>query len=137
MHRSPMPAKSAAPRGRRLSGLLLLLGGVLVAGYYLAFDPATEGLFPRCLILQTTGYRCPGCGGQRALHALLSGQWTEALHHNAFLLVILPVGALSLLTLLAPERTKPLGRVLRHPLFVAGIAGLTLLFTLLRNRYGY
>ncbi len=35
-----------------------------------------------CLFHQLTGLWCPGCGGQRALHFLLHGQFLTALRHN-------------------------------------------------------
>ena len=37
-----------------------------------------------------TGWDCPACGGQRALHSLLHGRVGEALHFNPFLVVSVP-----------------------------------------------
>ncbi|RKV71031.1 MAG: DUF2752 domain-containing protein [Alloprevotella sp.] len=32
-----------------------------------------------------TGYSCPGCGAQRAIHSLLHGHFAEAISYNYFL----------------------------------------------------
>lgn len=37
-----------------------------------------------------TGWDCPACGGQRALHSLLHGRFGEALRFNPFLVVAVP-----------------------------------------------
>ncbi len=68
--------------------------GVLVAtGLFLLFrfNPAEHQLFPRCVFHAVSGWDCPGCGGQRALHQLLHGNLATALQHNALLVVLLPV----------------------------------------------
>lgn len=56
---------------------------------YTLFDPATN-FFPRCIFLQLTGVQCPGCGSQRAIHALLQGNIAAAWHHNALLVASIP-----------------------------------------------
>ena len=60
--------------------------GVLVALY--AFDPATTRLFPSCPFHLLTGWHCPGCGTLRAVHALLHGRFSQALHDNPFVLAV-------------------------------------------------
>lgn len=55
-----------------------------------AVDPA-GGAYPRCLFYETTGYYCAGCGATRALHALLHGRLTDALHDNALFVALLPM----------------------------------------------
>lgn len=63
---------------------------------YKFFDPMESSIFPRCVFYSVTGLKCPGCGTQRALHAMLSGDLAAAWHYNAFLGVMLPVIALLL-----------------------------------------
>ncbi len=43
-----------------------------ILGYlYFRFDPINNLLFPKCPLYVSTGLYCPGCGSQRATHALL------------------------------------------------------------------
>lgn len=37
-----------------------------------------------CLLLELTGFYCPGCGGTRAIEALLHGEWLKALWYHPF-----------------------------------------------------
>ena len=46
---------------------------------------------PKCPVKLLTGYDCPGCGFQRAFHALLHGNLWEAIHYNLFLLIAIPL----------------------------------------------
>jgi len=54
-------------------------------------DPESSRLFPRCLFKTVTGYDCPGCGSQRAIHALLRGDIAGAFHYNAFMVSCIPL----------------------------------------------
>lgn len=63
---------------------------------YKFFDPMESRIFPKCVFYSVTGLKCPGCGTQRALHAMLTGDLAAAWHYNAFWVVMLPVIALLL-----------------------------------------
>ncbi|MEE1348254.1 MAG: DUF2752 domain-containing protein, partial [Bacteroidales bacterium] len=54
------------------------------------FDPARSGLFPHCPFLMMTGFKCPGCGSQRAIHSLLHLDFATAFRYNAMLVLSLP-----------------------------------------------
>lgn len=68
------------------------VGILLVAALFLfyRFNPETQPLFPRCPFLLITGYQCPGCGSQRALHSLLHADIVTAFKQNAFMVLAIP-----------------------------------------------
>ena len=39
-----------------------------------AVDPSRHAVYPQCLLYNTTGIYCAGCGATRAIHALLHGR---------------------------------------------------------------
>lgn len=80
-------------RGKALRRLLWA-GGIAVAAIilalYFAFDPGSELFAPKCPLLMATGLKCPGCGSQRMLHALLHGDIAAAWRYNALLFLLVP-----------------------------------------------
>lgn len=79
-----------------VSRRIMLVGGavvmLLLVVVYAVFDPATMP-FPRCPLLVVSGFKCPGCGSQRAIHALLHGDIASAWHVNALFVIALPLVA--------------------------------------------
>ena len=72
-------------------GLLLAIPLVAVLFYFL--DPVENILFPRCIFHSLTGYYCPGCGSQRAIHGLLHLNMKEVANHNfLFIPALLAIG---------------------------------------------
>lgn len=51
------------------AGLLFALTAMAVLFFLL--DPEKHIIFPRCVFYSLSGYYCPGCGSQRAIHSLL------------------------------------------------------------------
>ncbi|MFD1467703.1 DUF2752 domain-containing protein [Hymenobacter caeli] len=120
--------------GRLLGALGLGLG---LAAVYFAFDPARHP-FPRCPWQWLTGLYCPGCGSQRAFHALLHGHVGRAAGLNLLAVAYAPVlaaggadGAVAWLT----GRPRRLA-LLYRPWLGWGTVGLTLAFAVLRNLPG-
>lgn len=71
--------------------VLLALGGIV---YLYRNDPAVSPSWP-CAVLSVTGLQCAGCGGQRAVHALLHGHLRAAFFFNPWMVaVLLPFGTL-------------------------------------------
>ena len=81
--------------------IVILLAGIAVAYKYL--DPAVVPIFPRCPFRLLTGYLCPGCGSQRAIHHLLNLDLPGAWRMNPLLVIALPYLLLGLIL-------KPLSR---------------------------
>ena len=76
----------------------LLSGGAFAIGLGLVvlffFAPDQYPFYPRCLFHTVTGLQCPGCGGLRAMHCLLHGQFVAAFHLNALFVLLLPIALL-------------------------------------------
>lgn len=71
--------------------ILIVVVILFLAIVYKNHDPsAGDSLFPPCPFYSTTGYKCPGCGSQRAAHALLNGEIGRAWSYNPLLLFFLP-----------------------------------------------
>lgn len=67
--------------------LILIFSGIIIL---IVIDPTKSTWMPKCPIWLTTGLYCPGCGSQRAVHALLTGHIMEAFHYNLYLLLAWP-----------------------------------------------
>lgn len=83
---------------RRRVGLILiviLLAGIAVVYKYL--DPSVVPIFPRCPFRLLTGYLCPGCGSQRAIHHLLNLDLPGAWRMNPLPVIALPYLLLGLI----------------------------------------
>jgi len=74
---------------------LWLAGGAAVL-FYLAVDPERFTPIPPCPLRETTGLLCFGCGGQRALHALLRGDLAASWALNPLVILAGPLLALGL-----------------------------------------
>lgn len=82
---------------RRVGPILIvvLLAGIAVV--YKHLDPAVVPIFPRCPFRLLTGYLCPGCGSQRAIHHLLNLDLPGAWRMNPLLVIALPYLLLGLI----------------------------------------
>jgi Protein of unknown function (DUF2752) len=61
-----------------------------IAAVLFRFPPTQNAFYPQCPIYAALHLACPGCGGTRALAALLHGHLTGALHFNALVTLALP-----------------------------------------------
>jgi hypothetical protein len=67
--------------------MLLLLTGMVI---FYVFDPETHAFFPQCMFLMLTGFECPGCGTQRAIHSLLHFDFRKAFSYSALMPFLVP-----------------------------------------------
>lgn len=87
-----------------------------------------------CLFKSLTGYDCPACGGQRALHALLCGHGREAFGLNPYLAIMGPcVLTVWLLMSGSAKARDRIGRRLGRPATIACLAGIMLFWWIFRN----
>ena len=109
----------------------------IAAWLYFSFDPASTGLFPKCMFLQFTGYKCPGCGSQRAVHAMLNGDFATAWRMNAMLVASLPVIAVLLVAELARTRNNAFYRRINSRVVISACTAGILGWWIMRNIIGW
>ena len=86
----PDGPSASALRKRRIIAHGLAAFALLGCSALIFFPPARFAIYPQCPIHEYLGLLCPGCGATRALAALLRGHLVEALHRNAFFILLLP-----------------------------------------------
>ena len=106
---------------------------VVAAVIYYVYDPATTP-FPRCPFLVLTGWECPGCGSQRAIHSLLHLDFAAAWRYNAMLVLSIPyVVLLVVAEWLGRRRQSRLYRVLNSEVLIWSYFVLVVAWWILRN----
>ncbi len=68
------------------------------------YDPEQTTWSPKCILLQLTGFKCPGCGSQRFAYHLMHGDILGAIHYNYFIALLSPYLLLLLSGELLPSR---------------------------------
>jgi len=110
--------------------LLIVLAIVIIA--YGRFDPES-GYFPACIVKKATGFDCPGCGSQRAIHALLQGQLLDAWRFNALMLMLTPLAIAAIIIEAWRERWPRIHRIMSSKWTAATIIAVITLWTIIRN----
>ena len=117
-----------------IAGVILLLCAAVV---FYTYNPESTTFFPRCPFLVLTGLKCPGCGSQRAIHALLHADLPAAFHYNALLVLSLPIIFL-LLYAEAVRRKKPAFYArIQRPAYIWIYFAITLVWMAARNVFGW
>ena len=118
----------------RWAAAALAIAPVAGAVVLFLFNPAEVRFYPFCVFHKITGLHCPGCGTLRAGHALLHGRILDALSHNLFVMLSLPLIGYEWLSMASQavrgRRLPPL------PLRAGWVWGLVIaivVFTVLRN----
>ncbi|WP_044397385.1 DUF2752 domain-containing protein [Lacinutrix sp. Hel_I_90] len=122
--------------------ILLILGIVMVSfgmlSLYFFYDPSVSKLFPKCFFYTTTNLHCPGCGTQRALHAIFSGHIVEGFNHNLLLLlVIIVLGYQAFISIANTQFNKHYNNLLHKSKTTKAILVAIILFWILRNIDSY
>jgi hypothetical protein len=115
----------------QLYKLFLAVTVLTITAYY--FSNSSLGFLPnmQCLLNRTTGLYCPGCGGQRAFHALLHGQVATATQNNLLIFLVLPIIGLKLFEEFSGTRIFSSNFYSRK--IVLPVLLFVILFTILRN----
>lgn len=123
---------------RRKMLIAAVVGVVVAVGaiVYYAFDPATTP-FPRCPFLTLTGWQCPGCGSQRAIHSLLHFDLVAAWRYNALLVASIPYVLLLVGAEWCGRREGRLYRLLNSEVLIWSYFALVLVWWIARNIFGW
>ena len=101
---------------------------MILLSLYFFKNPSNFDFFPKCPFYKATGYFCPGCGSQRAIHDLAHLRITEALSHNLLMVIVLPTGFF--MYFFFRERFN---KIMYHPKSPYIIFGIILIYWILRN----
>lgn len=114
----------------------LLLGSIvlllLVLVYYI-FNPNDMAIFPKCPFLLLTGFKCPGCGSQRAIHCLLHFDIEGAVKYNLLLVASLPLIAVLTYAEIMRNKKPALYIKLHDAKYIWAILFIVILWWVLRN----
>lgn len=113
----------------------ILLFAILAAAIlFYVLDPAKHAVFPKCLLYSASGFYCPGCGSQRALHSLLHFDLAAVVRYNV---LFLPAALLVLYHYLHPLVNRVLRLKLPNILYLKNtpwvILAVVLMFWIARN----
>ncbi len=116
----------------KIALIATLLGGFVLIYYF--FNPSTAFFIP-CPLLYITGFYCPGCGSQRAIHLLMHGDLIGAFRFNPLMVLTLPILIYGLGITAANWifGTSYRFMLFYSKLFIFGYFGLAILYWILRN----
>lgn len=81
---------------------------IIAAGvFYYFVNPVESNIAPKCPMKFLTGYQCPSCGAQRAIHACLHGRIAEAVSYNLFFVIAIPLLLVTAYSTLMMNRPGP------------------------------
>ncbi|MEN8897634.1 MAG: DUF2752 domain-containing protein [Nonlabens sp.] len=98
------------------------------------YNPEESAFFPKCPSKYVTGYDCPGCGSQRAVHAALNGNLEKAFDYNSLFFFLLPYGLLvGVFEWIPSLRDTSFRRIIINRYVVLGVFAFIVIFTVWRN----
>ncbi len=114
-----------------LKKILLAVLALSVTAFYFFWNPTENHFLPSCLFKNITGFYCPGCGGQRAFHAILHGDFTEAFHDNFLIFIIIPIAFYKIILEMNGSASKDVFILGRKRIWI--FLSLLFFFTIIRN----
>lgn len=122
---------------RVLTRLIFFIAFISGIYFYTRFNPDDYHFFPKCPVYLLTGYKCPGCGSQRAFYHLFHGNLTTAFQYNQLIILLSPYILFGLyLAFIANknnQKTVIICKLFYGKWAVFLLAFIFILFTLLRN----
>lgn len=117
--------------------ILLTAACVGLVIVYSRFSPEDNAWFPKCIFLQLTGLKCPGCGSQRVVHNLLNLNLRRAFEANAFLVLSLPYIFALLISIPLKFRFPRFYNALNRAPVIITIGILVIAWWITRNIFGW
>ena len=131
-----MSDESARAQGKASRQGIAIGVGVAAIALLLLYigNPASESWLLKCPLYQFTGWQCPLCGSQRAIHEMLHGHIGEAWRYNPALWLAMPYLVAWAAGALMPslERYR-IVRWARQDRVLAVVTALLLLWGVVRN----
>ncbi|MFT6126200.1 MAG: hypothetical protein ACJAVA_000663 [Flavobacteriaceae bacterium] len=117
----------------KLTLIAVVLGGLF--SLYHFYNPSTHSYFIPCPFNFLTGYHCPGCGSQRAIHQLLHFNILAAFRLNPLMVLSLPliIYGLGVNAWNFIFDTQHRIKLFYNKLFIYGYFGLAILYWIARN----
>lgn len=115
----------------RIIGLFAVILILLII--YKNYNPLNH-FFPKCPINYSTGFYCPGCGSQRAIHFLLNLSFFQAFSQNILVVLFIFIFTIDVLfSILGMEKFRPYSILKSSNHFAKIILLVIITFTILRN----
>lgn len=116
----------------KIALIAALLGDFIFIYYF--FNPSTTFFIP-CPFHYITGFYCPGCGSQRAVHLLLHGDIWGAFRFNPLMVLTLPILVYGLGITIANWifGTSHRFMLFYSKIFIFGYFGLAIVYWIIRN----
>lgn len=115
--------------------LIIVILIILCILYYI-YNPDNCKFFPSCPVYVLTGFKCTGCGSQRAIHYLLNGNIVKALSENALIIIAIPYIIFSFFLEhkhILSSRLLKIRYILYGRTAILIILSIIIIFTILRN----
>jgi Protein of unknown function (DUF2752) len=111
--------------------IVLAVLTIVITAFYFFWNPSEITSLPFCPFKNLTGFYCPGCGGQRALHQILHGNFLEAFHSNLLIYIFLPFFTLKISDELLDTTNSKIFLLGNKGIWI--FLGFLICFTILRN----
>ncbi len=125
------------PRKKTVLYILLIAVCTGLVFVYSHFSPESSVWFPKCIFLQLTGLKCPGCGSQRVVHNLLNFNIHKAFEANAFLVLSLPYIIALLVSIPLKSRFPRFYNALNSTTVIIAVGFLVIAWWITRNIFGW
>ncbi len=114
---------------------------IIIAGSIILYfsDPFNSQLSPKCYFHYLTGYKCVGCGTQRALYNILHLRIFEGFKYNPILIIAIPYIIILFYTEYFNGKYKmpKLYRMISSYKTIYAILIIIFLYSILRNIYNF